>query len=114
VDDKLALGDSVPDPIKTHINGFGAALFDGAVCNAGGTGVVGLDGSRGLGVAEILERGADSSSFFAIMKQGTELGFGSRGDDHFEDNTWNQNITIFRGWGTIGIDGGGEAGVTRA
>jgi hypothetical protein len=69
VDDKLALGDPVADPIKSHVNGFGSALFDGAIGDAGRTGVVGLDGGGGLGVAEIMEGGADGGGFFAIMKE---------------------------------------------
>jgi hypothetical protein len=44
VDDELFLGNTVVDPIKTHVNGLGATLFDGVIGNAGGAGVVNLNG----------------------------------------------------------------------
>ena len=50
VHEELPLFDTIFDPVKTHIHGFGSSLFHGAVCDAGGTGVVCLDGSGGLWV----------------------------------------------------------------
>ena len=40
-DEELALLDAVPDPIKTHVDGFGSALLDGVVCDSRSGGVVG-------------------------------------------------------------------------
>ena len=114
MDHKLALGHAVTDPIESHIDGFGTALFDGAIGDAGSTGVVGLDRGWGLRVAEIVERGADGGGFFAVMKKGSKFGFSSRGDDNFEDNAGDKNISVFWGRGAIGIDVGREAGVTGA
>jgi len=39
---KLALVDAIMDPIKMHVNGFGAFLFDGVIGNATGHAVVSL------------------------------------------------------------------------
>ncbi len=36
VDDELFLSDAILDPIKTHVHGFGAFLFDRVVGEAGG------------------------------------------------------------------------------
>jgi hypothetical protein len=83
VDDKVALCHSIPDPVKSHVNGFGAALFDGAISNACGTGIIGLNGGRRLRVAEIMEGSTERSSLFAIVKKGTKFGFSGRGDNNF-------------------------------
>jgi hypothetical protein len=83
VDDKMALGHSIPDPVKTHVNSFGTALFDCAISNAGSTGIIGLNGGRGLRVAKIVEGSAESGGFLAIVKEGTKFGFGSGGDNNF-------------------------------
>jgi hypothetical protein len=34
VDSKLVLCNSVPDPVETHVNGFGATLLDSSIGNA--------------------------------------------------------------------------------
>jgi hypothetical protein len=48
---KLALADTIANPVKVHVNGLGSFLFDSVVGNAGGGAVVSLDGGGGLGVA---------------------------------------------------------------
>jgi hypothetical protein len=35
MNEELSLADTVADPIKAHVDGFGSALFDGGVCYAG-------------------------------------------------------------------------------
>ncbi len=50
VDDELAVGDAVFNPVETHVDGFGAALFDGIVGNSGGASIIGLDGGGRLRV----------------------------------------------------------------
>jgi hypothetical protein len=35
----LALGDAIIYPVEAHVNGFGAALFDGVIGDAGSTGI---------------------------------------------------------------------------
>ena len=36
VDEEFAFADTIFDPVKTHVDGFGAPLFDGVVGDAGG------------------------------------------------------------------------------
>jgi hypothetical protein len=48
---KLALADTVADPAKAHVNGFGSFLFDSVIGDTGGGAVVRLDWGGGLGVA---------------------------------------------------------------
>jgi len=55
VDEELALADAIADPVKAHVDGFGPALFDGVVGNAGGTGIVGIDPGGCLRVPEFFE-----------------------------------------------------------
>ena len=85
VDEKVSLLDAISDPIKTHIHGFGAALFDGVVADAGGTSVVGLNWSGWLRMAHVFEDGAEHCGFFAIVEQGGKFSFGSGREDWDED-----------------------------
>ena len=39
---KLTLADTIANPVKSHVDGFGAALFDGVVGDAAGGAIVGL------------------------------------------------------------------------
>jgi hypothetical protein len=48
---KLALADTVANPVKAHVNGLGSFLLDSVVGDAGGSAVVSLDWGGGLGVA---------------------------------------------------------------
>ena len=34
VDEELAAVGAVADPVESHVNGFGALLFDGAICKS--------------------------------------------------------------------------------
>ena len=52
MDYELALLDSVSNPVKAHVNGFGPFLFDSVIGDTFGTGVVGLNGSGWLGVSQ--------------------------------------------------------------
>ena len=76
VDVELTLADAVADPVKPHVDGFGALLFDRVIGDAGGGAVVGLDGRRWLWVTEFFEGGADGARFFAVVEQSGEFGFG--------------------------------------
>ena len=53
MNDKLALFDSILDPIKAHIHGFGATLLDSIVHDASGAGVVRLNERWWLFMAHI-------------------------------------------------------------
>ena len=48
----MTLTDTVADPVKTHVNGFGAVELDRVVGYADGAGVVAEDDGGWLGVAE--------------------------------------------------------------
>ena len=79
VDSELALANAVADPVKTHVDGFGAALFHCVVDDAFGAGVVGLDGSGALGPAHFDECVADHAAILSIVKEGADFGFGGGG-----------------------------------
>ena len=49
---KLVLANMVSYPVETHVNGFGALLFDCVVYNAVGCSIVCLDRGGWLGVTE--------------------------------------------------------------
>ena len=51
-DGELTLTDAVADPMKTHVDGFGAVEFDAIIGHADGAGVVAEDVRGGLWVAE--------------------------------------------------------------
>jgi hypothetical protein len=58
IDKKLALADAVPNPIKTHVHGFGAFLSHAVFRDTGSRAVVSLDGCRRLRMAKFGEAGA--------------------------------------------------------
>ena len=58
MDDVLALGNAVLDPVETHVHDAGAALLDSVIDDASGAGVVSLDWSGRLGVAHFCESDA--------------------------------------------------------
>ena len=96
VDEKLSLGDTVADPIKTHIHCFGSTLFDGVVADAGGAGVVRLDGSSGLRVAHVGEGGAEHGGFLTVLEERTEFSFGGGGEDGGHDGGVDVDGTVGR------------------
>ena len=57
-DVEVALTDTVTNPIKTHVHGSAAFLFDGVIGNAIGACIVGLNGSGWLWVSHGDEDGA--------------------------------------------------------
>ena len=57
----MPLANPVADPIKMHVQCFGSALFDCVVCDAGGAGIVGLDGGGGLRMAHVALRSMAAS-----------------------------------------------------
>jgi hypothetical protein len=91
---EVALFDSVLDPIESHVDGFGSSLFDGAIGNARGAGVVSLQGSGALWVAHVDESSAQSFGVFSIEEEGAELGFSGRRKDDFHDRRENMDGAI--------------------
>ncbi len=53
VNEKLALADTVTNPLKSHVHGFGTFLLDGVVCNARCSAIVSDHGSGSLRMAEL-------------------------------------------------------------
>jgi hypothetical protein len=96
IDMELALADTVANPVETHIDGFGALLFDSIVGNASGGAVVCYNGCGRLGMAEFFQADSKGACIFAIVEKGGKLSFGGAGDDFTEDLTENINGAI--GW----------------
>ena len=71
----------VADPVETHVDCFGALLFDGAICKSDDGRVVNLHGRGRLGLAEFAEQCADGDGFLSIDIDGTNFGFGDRSHD---------------------------------
>ena len=68
INSKLPLSNAIAHPVKAHVNGFGAALLDSAIGNAGGTGVVCLNWSWWLGMAHVGQSGAQPGRIFSIVE----------------------------------------------
>ena len=68
VDVELTLADAVADPIKPHVDGLGALLFDGVIGDAGGGAVVSLDRRRWLGMAKFFEACAQWAGFLGVVE----------------------------------------------
>ena len=66
-DSELVLKNAILNPIKFHVVGFGAALFDGLVGDSRGSGVVNLDWRGRLRVAHFMEGSADAAGFAGIV-----------------------------------------------
>ena len=75
MDSKLALADAIADPVEAHVDGLGAALFDGVIEDARGTGIVDLDGCDRLWPAHFAEHRADGTCFLGIVDTGTDFCF---------------------------------------
>ena len=71
MDMKLALAFAIFQPVESHVNGLGTALFDGVVGDTGGTTVVDLNGSGWLGMAHFFKNDPDHDPFFGIKETGT-------------------------------------------
>jgi hypothetical protein len=55
INDELVLRDVVAYPVEAHVHVVGLALFEGIVCNARGSGVVGFDWHGWLGVSKFFK-----------------------------------------------------------
>lgn len=111
VDNKLALADTIADPIESHINCLGTFLLDGIIDDSFGTGVIRLDWRGGLWVAKFSESGAKSAGILGVVEASTNFSFSGRGKDISHDDTGDMNGAIFRRWG--GISGGSIGGAAE-
>eukprot|EP00978_Attheya_sp_CCMP212_P006281 scaffold14236_cov54-Attheya_sp.AAC.3 len=85
VDMELALCSAILEPIKAHVDGFGAALFDCVIDDAGCTTVVDLKGCRWLGMAHFFQDDTEDDSFAGIEETRAKFCFGGGGQDDVED-----------------------------
>eukprot|EP00978_Attheya_sp_CCMP212_P030688 scaffold113843_cov57-Attheya_sp.AAC.1 len=76
---------AILEPIKAHVDGFGAALFDCVIDNASSTTVVNLKGCRWLGMAHFFQDDTEDNSFAGIEETCAEFCFGGGGQDDVED-----------------------------
>ena len=107
---------AVFDPVETHVDGFGAALFDGVIGDASGASVVGLDWSGRLRVAHFEQCGAEHGGVFGIVEECAKFGFGGGGHDGVDDGAvdvdgavdgWRDGVGIWSG-GCVGGEGAEE------
>ena len=103
-DGKLALAYAVAEPVETHVDCFGTALFACVVGEVNGKFVVAEDGRGGLCVAESDGDVADVDTLLTGFECGTVLGFGGGADDHIEDCGIGEDSSVF---------GGGYGGVSE-
>ena len=78
VNDELALVYAVADPVKPHVDRFGAALLDSVVDDARSARVVGLDWSRRLRMTHFFKNISKHGSVLGIVEQCTQFGFRGR------------------------------------
>jgi hypothetical protein len=114
VDVEVALSDPVANPVEPHVHGFGSALFDSAIGNAGSARVVRLDWGGRLGVSHVLEGGPKPSGVLTIVEKCPKFGLGRRGDHNFQDRTGDMDISVDGGRCGLGIQRGCMVGRARA
>ena len=68
VDQELALVYAVLDLVKAHVDSLGAALFDSVIGDAGGTGIVRLNGSCWLWMSHFCESSAEHGAIFGVVE----------------------------------------------
>eukprot|EP00978_Attheya_sp_CCMP212_P005112 scaffold11298_cov50-Attheya_sp.AAC.3 len=85
VDMELAFCSSILEPVKAHVDGFGAALFDCVIDDASRTAGVDLKGCRWLGMAHFFQDDTEDDSFAGIEETRAEFCFGGGGQDDVED-----------------------------
>lgn len=84
VDVEMTIVGPVLYPKVPHCHGFGAANLDGAIGNAGGSGIVSLHRGGALREAELFEGGANGLRVTAVVEEAAKLCFSGRGNDFFE------------------------------
>jgi hypothetical protein len=82
---ELALLDSVADPVKSHVYGFGPTLFDCSVGDASGACIVGLDGCCSLRMAHFFKCNAERDTVMSVLEYGAKFCFGGGCHDAMHD-----------------------------
>jgi hypothetical protein len=73
VDYEFALLDSVADPIKAHVYGFGAELFYHFIGDTSRACIVGLDGCGSLRMSHIFESDGERNTITSILEDGAKF-----------------------------------------
>ena len=100
--DKLALGDLILEPVESHIDFFGAVLFDTFVGDDGGGVVVSSDSCGRPRMARLGKGCTEAGGILDVMEQGSNFGFGDGVHDVLEDRGDRVNGVIVGG----GVDRG--------
>ena len=100
VHEELSLSNTVLNPIKAHVHGFGLALSHSTIGDASSTGIVSLYRCRWLRPSHFEENVADHDPVFSIVKKASEFGFCGRGHDIFEYVADGVDGPV--GWGNVG------------
>ena len=61
--------------VETYVDGFGLALFHCSTDDAAGSGIIGDEGCRGLGVAKVNQAVSDGDGFTCIHVKAADLSF---------------------------------------
>jgi hypothetical protein len=94
VDEEMVLTDAVADPIEVHIHGAGSALADGRIDYAIGSGIVGLDGRRWLGVAHLIESGTENFGCLAVDVECPNFGLSGQCHEIVQDAAFGMDAAI--------------------
>jgi len=94
LDDELAVLDVILEPIETHVNGFGAFLFDSSIEDAAGDTVVSCDDSGRLGPSHFMESLPEWDSGLGIDECRASLGFGGQREDVAHDAGEDMEVSI--------------------
>jgi len=96
LDDELAIVDAILEPIETHVNGFGAFLFNSSIEDATGNTVVSCDDSGRLGPSHFMESLSEGDSGLGIDECRAGLGFGGQREDVAHDASEDMEGSIER------------------
>ena len=94
MDNKLFTGDTIFQPIKSHIDGFGAFLFNRASEDTLSGDVIGREWRWWLRMAHLDKALSDWQDGLSVYVQGTNFGFGGRSHDVLDDFCEDQKGTI--------------------
>jgi hypothetical protein len=94
MDAEVALADTVAYPIETHVDCFRAALFDGIIDDAMGTGVIDLDGCWWLRPIHFFEGDAKRAGVLGVVEACANFCFCGRRKDVAQNAANNVNGAI--------------------
>ena len=102
---KLFVGNSVTEPMITHVKSFGAFHTNLGLKDIIGSRIVSFEGGAGgrLGMAHLGESSDERNGFLCIEEEATSLGFGGRGRNAAKSLAKDMN-------GTIGVRNGRISG----